>query len=500
MKKHIFLWVLLSLTVIGLIFSGICCYTLYTKNAVLQQEKDELRAQIKELKKSMRKTEADYKKQLKAVTKAQRGKPGDGVDIPPAVEPKEDLVISVWSFTDEVPTMIQNYIDMHPNCGITMASTIIPTTNGTYLPALDTALLDGGPDAPDIYVVEEAFAGEYIRGVKAGYAMPYAELGIDVEARIEEADISRYCVEFGTNSEDELIGLGYQGTNGVFAYRRSIAEELWGTSDPNVVASKIGAGTGKWDNFFETAELLKEEGYAIVSGEDDVWKAVENSADKGWICNGDFYLDPQREMYLDYAKKLHDNGYTNGTTQWSEEWFYGMQDRAEKPVFGYFGPAWLINYTLEPNCGETYGDWAICAPPVDFFWGGTWVLANEEAVAYDEAKREAVKKIIEWMTLDCSADGLQYSLANGYLDNSPECVISGTIMSVSDGQNEFLGGQNMFDVLSAINQNAAGNNITGYDETINAIWLKQVRNYINGYVSREKAISDFFKTVEETVG
>lgn len=504
-KGHIFLWVLLGLTVVGLIFSELCCYRLYTKNTVLQESEDELRAEIKSLKKDMKKMEADYKKQIKDITRELEKKPDGGSDIPPAVDPlwvdpEQDVVLNVWSFTDELPNMIQKYIDTHPGCGITMTATIVPTTEGAYMPSLDAAILGNGIESPDIYAVEEAFAEEYIRGAKSVYAMPYEELGIDVETEIANADISRYCVEFGTNCEGELVGLGYQGTNGLFIYRRSIAEELWGTSDPDFVASKIGAGTGKWDNFFETAELLKNEGYAIVSGEEDLWKAFENSADKGWIYNDDYYLDPQREIFMDYAKKLHDNGYTNGTTQWSEEWFDGMQDEAEKPVFGYFGPAWLVNYTLEPNCGETYGDWAVCAPPADFFWGGTWILAGKESVAYDEAKKEAVRKIIEWITLDYSEDGLQYMLANGSFDEPGDCVISGTVMSITDNRNEFLGGQNMFDVLSAVTQNANGNNTTGYDEKINSIWLGQVRDYINGSVKREAAISGFFKKVEETVG
>ena len=60
-------------------------------------------------------------------------------------------------------------------------------------------------------------------------------------------------------------------------YRRSIAKDVWGTDDPKTVAEKIGAGTNSWDTFFSAAAELKAKGYGIVSGDGDIWHAVENS-------------------------------------------------------------------------------------------------------------------------------------------------------------------------------------------------------------------------------
>ena len=52
------------------------------------------------------------------------------------------------------------------------------------------------------------------------------------------------------------------------------------------------------------------------------------------------------------------------------------------------------------QAGDTVGDWRVCTPPVGFFWGGTWVLANKDT---DQA--EGVAELIEWITLDSSEDG-----------------------------------------------------------------------------------------------
>ena len=299
--------------------------------------------------------------------------------------------INVWAFTDEVPGMIEKYIEAHPEFGYKINTTIIATTDGAYQPALDQALAAGGAEAPDIYCAEAAFVLKYTQGDASQYAMPYADLGIDVDAKLKEADIAQYTVDIGTNPDGQLVGLGYQATGGAFIYRRSIAKDVWGTDDPAEIEKKIGPG---WDQFFTAAEDLKAKGYGIISGDGDMWHAVENSSDSGWIVDGKLTIDPKREEFLDLSKKLKDNGYHNDTQDWQDAWFADMKGEGEKDIFGFFGPAWLINYTMAPNCGGaavgegTYGDWAVCTPPIGFFWGGTWILANK-----DSQKAEAVGNI-----------------------------------------------------------------------------------------------------------
>ena len=405
-------------------------------------------------------------------------------------------VINLYAFTDEVPTMLQHYIDTHPEFGYKLNTTIIATTDGLYQPALDQALTAGGADAPDIYCAEAAFILKYAQGDMASYAAAYDDLGIDTANAIKAADIAQYTVDIGTRPADgKVVGLGYQATGGAFIYRRSIAKDVWGTDDPAVIATKIGPG---WDKFFEAAEELKAKGYGIVSGDGDIWHAIENSSEKGWIVDGELYIDPAREAFLDMSKKLKDNGYHNDTTDWSDAWFADMKDAGAKKIFGFYGPAWLINYTIGPNCGDTAGDWAICEPNIGFFWGGTWLLANK-----DTQKAEAVKKLIEWVTLDCTEGGLQYGWANGSLygdGGTKDCVGSGTVMAMSDGKLDFLAGQNMFDVFVPANQFANGKNLTQYDETINSFWRDATRQYTGGAMSREEAIEFFKQNVEDQLG
>lgn len=433
----------------------------------------------------------------------------------PAAEGTKEL--KIWAFTTEVPGMVDKYMEQNPDFAkqYTVKPSIIATTNGEYQPALDAALAG---DEVDMFAAEAAFVLKYTQGEGSRYAAPYEDLGIDVDAKIKEAEIAQYTVDIGTNPDGKVVGLGYQATGGAFIYRRSIAKDTFGTDDPNTVKSEIGPG---WDKFFEAAEKLKAKGYGIVSGDGDIWHAVENSSDTGWIVDDKLHIDPKREEFLDLSMKLMENGYHNDTQDWQEGWFADMAGTGEKQVLGFFGPAWLINYTMAGNCGRqvdeetgevvkdedgneilgTWGDWAVCEPPIGFFWGGTWVLGTNAS-----QNKDAIGKIIEWITLDTSETGLQYMWANGTYapneDGTPgtkDAVASNVVMKKSNGEVDFLGGQNMFDVFVPANDFANGKNLTPYDETINTAWRDQVRQYTSKQKSKEEAIEAFKQAVSDTL-
>lgn len=408
----------------------------------------------------------------------------------------DKTVLNVWSFTEEVPGMITKYLEMHPDFAAKyeIKTTVIATTDGAYQPALDQALASGGADAPDIFTAEAAFVLKYTQGDASQYAATYKDLGIDVDNAIKAADIAQYTVDIGTNPNGEVVGLGYQATGGAFIYRRSIAKDTWGTDDPAEIAKIIGPG---WDKFYSAAADLKAKGYGIVSGDGDIWHAVENSSDTPWVVDGKLNIDPKREAFLDLSMKLKENDYHNDTQDWQDAWFADMKDAGAKKIFGYFGPAWMINYVLAGNSGDTFGDWAVCEPPIGFFWGGTWVLGSASS-----ENKDAVGEILNWITLDTSEQGLQYMWANGTLNGeggTKDAVASGAVMAKSNGELEFLGGQNMFDVFIPANQFANGKNLTQYDETINTYWRDQVRAYTSGSKSREDAIKDFKQMVADNL-
>ena len=427
--------------------------------------------------------------------------PADDTPTEPAAP--EKTVINLYSFTDEVPGMVEKYIENN-NLGdsIELNTTIIATTDGAYQPALDQALAAG---EVDMYAAESAFVLKYTQGDAADFAAAYDDLGINTSAEISAAKIAPYTVDIGTRPSDgKVVGLGYQATGSCFIYRDDLAQEIWGeevANNPDAVAEKIGAGSGNWDQFKVAADEAKKAGIAIVSGDGDLWHPIENSSSSAWIVDGKFNIRPEREAFIDLSKEFFDNGWTNKTTDWTDAWYADMAGTGEQPVLGFFGPAWLINYVMAGNAGDTAGQWRVCAPPVGFLWGGTWVLAGQGALA-DDAKKEFVAGVIDWITLDATKDGLQYAWANGTLNGeggTKDTVASNTVMDISDGTLDFLGGQDMFKPFQTANDAANGRVLTQYDETINGYWRGYVRQYVAGEITRDEAIAGLKQDVADNL-
>lgn len=434
-------------------------------------------------------------------------------DDNPINEEPEPVEINLLGWTDEQARMIEKYIETHPDCGIKVIFKQVETTNGQYTSFLDEALTGKSDEfVPDIYSAESAFVKHYSSGAMGQYALPYTDLISGLSSKILSAQIAEYTVNLGKNSSGDVVGLAYQTTGGAFIYRRSVAKQVFGTDDPELVSNAIGGGSGSWTKFFEVAETCNDKRIAILSGDASLWHPVEGSAEKGWVVDGKLHIDSKREAFLDYSKNLYVNGWTNKTEEWSDEWKADIQGKGEKPVLGFFGPAWLINYSMEPACNKDDDgnvinndtDWAICDAPVGFLWGGTWMFANKKLKSdtSEEGKRklEAIQKIIEWITLDTTEEGLQYQWANGLINNAKDTVASKVVMEKSDGTLDFLNGQNMFDYFIPANEKAPSNLLTEYDEKINALWRFEVNKYAEGLTTREQALLNFKIAVYSELG
>ena len=69
----------------------------------------------------------------------------------------------------------------------------------------------------------------------------------------------------------------------------------------------------------------------------------------------------------------------------------------------------------------------------------------------------------------------------------------------SNGEIDFLNGQNMFDAFVPAGEFANGKNLTQYDETINGHFRGQVREYTAGNKTREQALADFKQLVADNL-
>jgi hypothetical protein len=415
----------------------------------------------------------------------------------PTPEPKNPMEIQVWDYSDGLLRSIEKYRELHPDCPYTFKLQSFATADVWYQGYLRDTLANGGECVPDIFAVESTFVSDYTKREYCQYVLPYKDLGVNVDELIQTAEIPQYAIDWGTNSDGELVALGWQSTGSAFIYRRSIALDVWGTDDPAAIGRKIGPG---WEKFFMAAEEQKSKGYSIVSGTDTLWMAVSNTAEKGWVIDGKLYMDPARVAYLDNAKKLADSGYSNNTRMWIDEWFQEMQGKGKKPVFGFMGPSWMVNYVIQPNSGGqkpgegTYGDWAVCLPPAGYAWGGDIVMVNKAT-----KHREIIGDVLEWLTLDSSESGYQSLYASGEgLDNGVMgTVLSRAVMRKLDGSLDFLAGQNMYDVFIPATDMVNGKLFSEFDLSFDNLWLEQVRLYVEGKITKEEAVDNFKNKIKD---
>ena len=414
--------------------------------------------------------------------------------------------IKIWSYDNDLPNITSDYLSWHPDFGdkYTIECTVFNTGYEAYQKALEDVLKGGGDEEPDIYAAEASFAFKYTQGDMSKYAYTYKELGIDADAKIKEAGIAKYAIDVGSR-DGEVVALGYESTGCVMIYNAEIAKDVFGTDDPYEIEKITGAGTGNWDKFLEAASRLEGKGYAAVSSSSEIWNACEKSADEGWHVKGVINVDPKRDKYLDIAKTLKDNGYSNGNKLWSSGWYQDMRGEGGKKVFAFFGPSWLINIMTTNSGGDkpgkgTYGQWRVCEPPVGFWWGGTWLLANR-----DTHKKEGVAAILEWITLDTSDTGFQYLLANGLTDwdNNPGTpaekrpVASAAVMARSSCKPDFCGGQDIFPAILKGSKAASGKAAQQYDDVFSGFFEDAVALYVDSVVDREHAIIAFKTSVQD---
>ena len=416
---------------------------------------------------------------------------------------EEEIVLNVWSFTNELEGMINTYyLPNHPNVKVNY--TIYPTDGGAYTTAVDTLLAAdaASAEAPDIFTLEAAFVKKYVNSDWTADLI--GDLGFTEEELAPAIPVMR---QIGTsNVNGKLKGLSWQATPGALMYRASLAEKYLGVTTPEEMQAKVA----DWDLFMETAAELVEasEGATkMVVGAGDIWNAFNFGRTQGWVVDGKLVLDPVLYDYLDIAVALEEDDLSNKGAAWSEVWFQGMKTDS---TFCFFLPTWGLHYTLKPNCGlttndtmddaalqaaceadgGTYGDWRMIAGPVGYSWGGTWIGANAAKVAAaDDAKKAAIKDFIAFFTL--SEDFLyQYAKDSGDFVGSNAVVEK--ILAEGGTPNPFLGGQDHYSIFAEAANLANGAIMTDYDEKMNSLWSDHVTTpYSKGEKDLDTAIADF---------
>jgi len=388
----------------------------------------------------------------------------------------------VWSFTDELEGLINNYYKP-THTDMTVEYSLTPTDQ---FPNKLDPVLQSGTGTPDVFALENAFVRKYI---ESGLLLPLDDVYAEVKGKMAD-----YPMQIGSYN-GHVYGMAWQVCPGALFYRRSLAKAYLGTDDPKEVQKYVS----DLETFVKTAELLKEKSGGkcdIVSSTGDMFMPYKGARKQPWVVNDKLVIDPAMEKYMDMCKTLHDKNLEGRVAQWSEGWFAGMKgalkDEKGNPVevFCYLLPTWGLHYVLKQNAPETAGDWAMCAGPANYYWGGTWIAA------YKGTKNpNAAKEMIKYLATD-DAYLEQYAKQSG--DTVGNLNVQNKIKD--SFAEPYLGGQNHYNEFCEMAKGIDGSLVQGSDQQIEALFTEAVSAYANGEKSKEQALKDFEGQVSSTMG
>ncbi|SEW35711.1 ABC transporter substrate-binding protein [[Clostridium] fimetarium] len=373
---------------------------------------------------------------------------------------------------------------------------VTPSANNAYQNALDAALLKqdsaAADDKIDLFLVEADYALKYVN----------SDYSIDVvnEVGLSKEDLSnqyQYTKDIVTNTSGVQKGVTWQATPGLFAYRRSIAKEVLGTDDP----VKVQAALNGWTAFDAVAVKAAKLGYKMLSGYDDSYRTFSNNTAAPWVDkNNKIVVDANLMKWVDQTKTYTDKSYNNKTSLWDATWAKDQGPTGK--VFGFFYSTWGINFTLLGNSLATptteggknevgngiFGDYAVCAGPQSYYWGGSWICA---AKGTDDLP--VIKDIMYTMTCDSATLKSITTDTQDYTNN----VAAMKEIAASSFKSDFLGGQNHIALFAEVAPKIDMSKISPYDQGLNESFQNAFHDYFNGKVEISAALDNFYKSAIE---
>lgn len=395
------------------------------------------------------------------------------------IDAEDAFVVYCWN-TDVQNNVLKYFNEFYPEYADRI---VYVNTGGTnwYQDKVDTILSDPTNKLyPDLIALEADYIMKY---TDSDATLPVSELGIT------DADMTEmypYTVELAKDSAGQIKALSWQATPGAMMYRRSLAKKYLGTDDPAAVQEYFK----DWNTMIETGKKIIADSNGetkLFSGIDDVKRVYTAARQNPWYDENDKIQVEQIILdYFDYAKQLYDLGLTNNTTQWTDEWNANVKSDS---TFAYMGCTWFLHWTLKSHAGEagedgsTYGDWAMCAGPQNYYWGGTWLAATKDC-----SDKELAGKIIKAACCEKEVMKQICSVSLDYVNNKAAIA---ELSKEGKGTFDFLGGQDFLSYFSPLAEQIQVPPMRGEDFHIYTAMDDQVSAYAQGKKDKDTAINDF---------
>lgn len=407
----------------------------------------------------------------------------DTADTTQTADPAADegKVFNIYAWNEEFKGFFEKYYQVPE--GITVNWIITPSTDGAYQDKLDEALLNqanaNADDKVDLFLAEADYILKY---TNTDLTQDVTALGVT-----DFSNTYEYTVQAASDANGVVKGVSFQCCPSALIYRRSIAKDVLGTDDPAEVQELLS----DWDKFNAVAADAKAKGYYMTASESETYRVFSNNVTSPWVDeNNNLQIDANIQAWMDQAKEFSDKEYTLTCDIWSDE--CNAQMFADGKTMCYFGPAWYFNFSMgnaqDPEKG-CYGDWAICEGPQAHFWGGTWLLAP--------AGTDNPTMVADVMNTFINDEEVCSNLVEQEAQFSNNQAVNAKYAEDPNFGNDFLGGQNDTAMFVEMAKNIKFENQTIYDQLLNEGLQGFWREYCDGTVTEDEAMSNFYKYINE---
>lgn len=409
-----------------------------------------------------------------------------------------DEKLVVWTLAKDLEEFGARYQE---KTGVNVETVVIAPED--YPTKVQTALM-GGEKEPDIIVgepqmLEDMYDNGFFADLDEYGAQDYADQIVD------------YVWKVGQDSDGVQRAISYQITPAGIYYRRDIAQEVFGTDDPD----EVGKLFADYDTILETASTLKGAGYRIFASDAEV---NYFSGDSAWVVDNKLNVDQARLDYMDLAVKLYQDDLTAYANQWSTPWYQGMagevpiltqdiqnydddsvnvwdaenfeeqtKDLDKTQIFAYGLPSWGV-LTLRDNVGETSGKWGVCSGPAYGFGGGTYI-----GISSNSERKDTAWDFVKFCTLD-------EDTANWWIEASEGDTVSlkSVLEAHKDDENPVYGNEKLYAFWQKQAEGIDYSKVTRYDKVIGDAWGAAISSIKTGESDKETAINTFYDTVQST--
>lgn len=321
------------------------------------------------------------------------------------------------------------------------------------------------PKYPSIVVNDSIMGYTFIQN---DYSVPVSMLGITQE---DMQDMYPYTLN-AAMFQGEVKGLAWRVMPGAFLYRTDIAGEVLGDSSPEAVQEMLST----WNGFLETAKKMKEAGYKMLSGSDELVYAKLQDKKQPWIDEERLLIDSNVKDCLELSKRLQKEEYAGDILITSRE----RDTSFGSDVFGWF----VFPDTVygEIDAGNHDGEFQLCQGPNAYQWGSTYLTVSPEC-----PDMELAAFIVR--TLCCNEEVLERMAGENFVNNR---VVMEKITGKAEGLSQ-LGGQNPLEVWLAVEDGINAKAVTSYDARFDSWVYELSTSYSAGRIETLDEVYDRFK-------